>query len=325
MNAPSRRALCRILLGAPVLSAISPVNADDYPSKPIHLVVPVPAGGPNDFSARIVGDVLSRNLGQPFVVDNKVGAGGILGAEFVAKQPPDGYTILETALTHVVSPSLGVHINFDPIKGYTAIGGMVTTSFVLVVNARSQIQNVAQFVAALRAKPGLITYGTPGQGTPHQLATELLTSKTGTKANHVPYRGANEIIPALLGGQVDFTIIATFGVLQLIRDGQLRALAVVTAGRDPDLPDTPTLAESLSAPDFEVKVWQGMLGPANMPPAIVTRLNGEIGKALQDPDVASKLRALGLRPWVTTPKEFEDTMLADMQKWSAVLKNVAAH
>ena len=315
-----RRAFVQRALVAGTLPIASRAWSDDYPSRPIHVVVPLPAGGPNDFSARLIGDFISQRMGQPVIIDNKVGASGALGSEFVARQPPDGYTILETALTHVVAPNFDVHLSYDPIKDYSAISGMVTTTFVLVVNAASPAKNVRQFVDLMASKSGAMTFATPGLGTPHQLATELLMAKTGARATHVPYRGANEIIPALLGGQVDFTIIATFGVLQLIRTGKLRALAVVTASRDPDLPDVPTMAEALPSPGFEVNVWQGMLGPAGMPAPVVDRLNAEIGAALRDPGVASKLNALGLRPWPTTASEFEAAMVADMRKWTEVLK-----
>lgn len=299
----------------------STLQAQSYPNRPIHFVVPVLAGGPNDFVARLLADRMGKSMHQPVIVEYKIGAGGMLGTEYVAKQPPDGYTILATALTHVVSPNFVKKISYDPIKEFSPIAKTVSTKFVLVVNPSVPAKNMQEFIALARAKPGTLTYASAGVGTPHQLATELLESMTGTKMIHVPYKGANEIIPAVLSHQVDFTIIATFGVLPFIKNGKLRALAVASPTRSAQLPNVPTIAEALALPGYSIDVWQGVLAPAGTPKDIVHKLNHEITTALTDPEDVKKLEAFGLDPTPSTPEQFETTMKSDMEKWANVIKH----
>ena len=307
-----------------VLICLSPnktTQAQTYPNRPIHFVVPVLAGGPNDFVARLFADRLSKSMGQPVIVENRPGAGGNLGTEYVSKQPADGYTILASAMSHVISPNFVAKLNFDPIKDFTPITTTVSTTFVLVVNPEVPATDIKEFIALARSKPGILNYASAGVGTPHQLATELLKSMTGTNMVHVAYKGANEIIPALLSHQVDFTIIATFGVLPHIKSGKLRAIAVASPMPTPLLPGIPTIADALPLPGYAVDVWQGVLGPAGIPKEIVSRLNREMTSVLNDRENAEKLLALGLQPAPSTPERFGEIMQTDLAKWAAVVKS----
>ncbi len=320
-NAASRLALAAIVSALIWLGQDSTPQAQSYPNRPIHFVVPVLAGGPNDFVARLLADRMGKSMGQPVVVEYKVGAGGMLGTEYVAKQSPDGYTILATALTHVVSPNFVQTMGYEPIKDFAPIAKTVSTKFVLVVNPSVPAENMREFIALARTKPETLTYASAGVGTPHQLATELLESMTGTQMIHVPYKGANEIIPAVLSHQVDFTIIATFGVLPFIKNGKLRALAVASPTRSAQLPNVPTIAEALPLPGYSIDVWQGVLAPAGTPTDVVHQLNQEITTALADPENVKKLEAFGLDPTPSTPEQFEATMKSDMEKWANVIKH----
>jgi len=304
-----------------MLTPIAATHAEDYPSRTIHFIVPVNAGGPNDFVARLLAKRMQTLMGQPVIVENRPGAGGNLGTEYVAKQPPDGYTILESALSHVINQNFTTKLRYDPMKDFVPITAAVSTPFVLVVNPEVPAHNIKEFIALAKAKPGTLNYASAGVGTPHQLATELLKSMTGTKMVHVPYKGANEIIPALLAHQVDFTIIATFGVLPHIKAGKLRAIAMASPTRSTQLPDVPTIAEALPLPGYAMDVWQGVLAPAGTPKAVIAKLNQTITTILKEPDSVTKLRNLGLEPIPTTPERFGEMMKSDAVKWAKVVQD----
>lgn len=227
---------------------------------------------------------------------------------------------MASALSHVIDPLFLSKVGYDPIKDFTPITTTVSTVFVLVVNPEVPAKDIKEFIALARSKPGALNYASAGVGTPHQLATELLMSMTGTKMTHVPYKGANEIIPAVLAHDVDFTIIATFGVLPFIKSGKLRALAVAAPARSVQLPDVPTIAEALPLPGYAVNVWQGVLAPARTPKDIVNTLNKKITAVLKNPEDAAKLEALGLEPVPATPEHFSEIMKSDQEKWTKVVQ-----
>jgi len=283
--------------------------------------VPLPPGGANDLLARVFAERLQTNLGQPVIVENKPGAGGNVGTEFVAKQPGDGYSLLLSSNTHVLNVSFFAKLPYDPIKDFEPVTLVATIPFVLTVNSNLPVTNVKEFLAYARSHPGS-TYATAGIGTPHHLGAELLRTMTGIEITHVPYKGAAFLVPALLTGEVTFSIASMSSLVPHFKSGKLRALAVASETRTSLLPDVPTIAEAGPLPGYSIDVWFGVLAPAGTPRTIVDRLNAEINRVLQDPKVVKeRLNSVGLSSVGTTPERYMEIMKADLVKYAKITKD----
>ncbi len=291
-----------------------------WPSRPIRFIVPFPPGGSNDVMARLFAEHLPASLGQPVVVENKPGAGGNIATEFVARQPADGHTLLLSSNTHLVNAIFFAKLPYDPIGDFQTVSLVATLPFVLTVNSNLPATTVKEFIAYVKAKPGA-TFATAGIGTPHHLAAELLKTMTGIEIVHVPYKGAAFLIPALLAGEVTFSIAAINSLLPHYKSGRLRPIAVANETRTPLLPDVPTIAEA-GLPGYALDIWLGVLVRAGTPGQIVDRLNAEINRIIQDPRiVAEKLNPIGLTPAGTTPERYMEIMKSDLVKYTKIAKD----
>jgi len=286
--------MIRRLAAAALLAAATAVHAQSWPAKPVRFIVPYPPGGPVDVSARLLAPKLQAALGQPFFVENRPGAGGNLGADLVAKSAPDGYTIGMGAIaTHAINPSLMTNVPYDPLAGFVHLALVVQVPNVLVVNKDLPATSVAELVALAKAKPGKLDFASGSTGSTGHLAGELFKQMTGTYMVHIPYKGAAPAAADLVAGRVHLMFDNLASALPRIKSGQVRALAVTTLKRAPALPELPTLDEA-GLKGFHMTTWWGVMGPAKMPAQIVSRLNAEILKAMDDPDVKARLRAMGM-------------------------------
>jgi tripartite-type tricarboxylate transporter receptor subunit TctC len=316
--------LLTTLFAATVLVTANHAGAQPWPAKPIKWVVPFAPGGTTDILARTVGDKLAIALGQPVIIENKPGAGGGVGAEFVAKSAPDGYTIMGgTISTHAINASLYKNLPYDPVKDFVPVVLIARVPNMLVVNVDVPAKSVPELIALLKANPGKYTFASSGNGTSQHLSGELFKSMSGTEMQHIPYKGSPPALQDVMGGQVTMTFDNITTAWTLAKAGKLRALAVTTATRSSVAPDVPTLAEA-GLPGFEVGSWQGVFAPAGTPPDIVKRLNAEIVKILNLPDVKEKLAALGAELAPNTPEEFAVMVKAEVVKWADVVKKSGA-
>lgn len=307
------------LLGA--LDAVAQSGVANYPDRPIKVVVPFPPGGSADIMGRLVAEALGNSLGQPAVVENRPGAGANIGTEYVAKSAPDGYTILLQSNNHVSNPSFYLNLPYDPVKSFEPVSLVGSVPMALTVNANAPARNFKEFLEWARTKPGGITFGSAGIGTPHHLAAELLQAMTGVKMLHVPYKGAAQLVPALLSGEVDSAIWPINSVYPHIKSGKLRAIAVSSPTRSAVLPDVPTIAEAGPLPGYSLEVWLGVLAPAETPKPIVDKLSGEINKMLKLPATKDKLAPIGIEPSGTTPSQFADMIKTELAKYSKIAKD----
>jgi len=314
----------RIFAAIALASLAAVAQAQAWPSKPIKWVVPFAPGGTTDILARTVGEKLAVALGQPVIIENKPGAGGGVGAEFTAKSAPDGYTIMGgTISTHAINASLYKSLPYDPVKDFVAITLIARVPNMLVINPSVPAKDVKELIALLKANPGKYSFASSGNGTSQHLSGELFKSMSGTDMQHIPYKGSPPALQDVVGGQVAMTFDNITTALPLAKAGKLRALAVTTAKRSSVAPDVPTLAES-GLPGFEVGSWQGVFAPAGTPPEIVKRLNAEIVKALNMPDVRDKLSGLGAEIVADSPEEFSALVKAEVAKWADVVKKSGA-
>ena len=292
-----------------------------YPHKPIKIVVPFPPGGSTDLLARRLGEKLSTSMGQPVVVENKPGAGGTTGADFVAKSPADGYTLLIGVTgSNAIAASLFPKIPYDTLKDFTPVSQVVSAPLVLAVNSSSPIKTVKDYVAAARIKS--IGYGTPGNGTSMHLTGEMFALATGVKLLHVPYKGSAPALNDMLGGTLESMFGDLLVLLPQIRAGKVRPIAVSSAKRHPMLPDVPTIAES-GVPGlerFEATSWQGLFAPAGMPPAVLAKLNAEVVKAMDSADIKEFFGSQGFIVGGTTPEQFKAFIDSEVPKWGRVVK-----
>ena len=287
-----RRSLLATAL-APLL-APSMARAAGYPDKPLKIIVPYVAGGGADILARYVAQMLTGPLGQPVIVDNRAGAGGLIGVDIGLAAPADGSVLTLVSSSYTVNPSL-YKLRFDPVRDITPIGQMSAGPLLVVVGPKSQIRSLADLVAAARARPGQVSYASSGQGSALHLAAAQFARRAGVEMNHIPYKGGGAALTDVMSGQVDVYFAATASALPHVEGGRLRALAVTTARRIPSLPDVPTIAES-GFPGYDVTLWYGLIGPKGLPAAIVQRLNAEIGRILLLPATAEKFKADGAVP-----------------------------
>jgi len=290
----------------------------DYPSRPIRLVVTVPPGGAADFIARLVGGKVSEAIGQPVVVENRGGAGGTIAADAVAKAAPDGYTLLQNSITtHGVGPHLYSRLPYDPVKDFAAVSGLAVLPLVMAVNAELPFRTVDEVVASSKAKP--LHFASSGNGGAPHMAGELFKSVTGAPITHVPYKGSGPAVADLVGGRVQIMFDAAPSLIAHIRSGKLRVLAAASTQRNRLLPEVPTFAE-LGYPKVAVSLWYGLLAPAGTPRSVINKLNREIIKALESPDVRERLQAQGAEPMPGTPQAFASFMQEEMAKWAPVVK-----
>ena len=288
-----------------------------WPDKPVRVVVPFAAGGSTDIIARVLSAKLTQEFGQQFIIDNRGGAGGSTGAEIVVRANPDGYTLIIVATSYATNAAL-YKLPYDPVKSITPVGLLHSGPFLLAVNNNVTATSVKDFIETLRAKPAGFNYGSSGIGGASHLTTELFKQMTHTPSTHVPYKGDAPAISDLIGGQVQFILSSVPALIQHVKGGKVRALAVTTAQRWPELPELPAVAETV--PGYEHTSWNGMWGPAGMPKTIVTRLNQTLARLLKMPDVQERLRADGRAPAHTSPDEFARVIERDIAKWSKVVK-----
>ena len=304
------------------LLACAPLAAfpQAYPAKPIRFVVPYPAGGPLDTVARLLGQKVSENVKQPVIVENKPGAGGNIGADFVAKSPADGYTILMGAVaTHAINPSLYASIPYDPVRDFAPVTQVASTPNVLVVNPALPVANVADLVAHARANPGKLSFGSGSTGSAGHLAGELFKSLARVDMTHVPYKGAAPAMQDLIGGRIELMFDNLASSLTQMKAGRVKALAVTTRARTPLAPDLPTIAEA-GLPGFDISTWFGIFAPAGTPREALERLHAEFTRALAAPDVRERMLALGAEPVGSRPEEFAAYIRAEAEKYARVIK-----
>jgi len=293
----------------------------DYPSKPVTLVVPFPPGGTTDLVARALGESLARSLGQPVLIESKPGGGTTIGADYVAKSRNDGYVLLVGAVHHTIAPSVYKKLPYDFQKDLTPITTVAMVPNVLAVNAAATpAKTVAELVALAKASPGKLSYGSNGNGTAQHLIGTLFQMETGTELLHVPYKGSAPLTTDLLAGQVTMSFDSIPPQIQHIRAGKLRALAVATPTRSSLLPDVPTLQEA-GLKDFDIQTWYGILAPAGTPPAIVARLNAEMLKVIRSPDFVQKMKDAGCEPLGGTPAEMAARIATETTKFAKIVRD----
>lgn len=314
----------RVLTAVAALIFASPALAAEYPDKPVRLVVPFPPGGGADNLARLIMPRVAQALGQPIVIENKPGAGGNVGAEFVARATPDGYTLLYgTNGTHSINASLYRNLRFDPIKDFAPVARMTSIAAMLIVNPKLPASSVAELISYAKANPGALNFASAGNGTTSHLAGELFKTAAGVDIVHIPYRGGALAISDLIGGQVQMMIDVMPNAYPLAKDGRVRGLAIASAQRFPGAPEYPTLAES-GLPGFEASAWDGILAPAGTPEPVIRKLNAAVRAALEDPEIVSALRSRGAVPVVGTPEDFVRHIAESTKKWAAVVQSSGA-
>lgn len=312
---------CRrsLLAGIALLAAIAigapSAHAQSYPDRPIRLVVPFAAGGLIDVAARLVAPHLEKSLGQPVIIDNRPAAAGMVGTDQVAKAQPDGHTLLMVASSFTVIPATRSKVPYDAARDLAPILVVAKSSMLFLISPKVPAKSLTEFVALAKAEPGKFNYATPGAASQAHLLIELFSQKAGIKMQHIPFRGGNPAMQAMVAGDTQFTAISTLLSLPHLQSGSLRAIANGNLTREPALPDLPTIAEQ-GYPDFEAIQWIGLLTTAGTPKPVVDRLNAEVNRALRDPDLIAKFAQQGLVPAGGTPDDFARTIAADLKNWS---------
>lgn len=309
---PLRHALACALLMLPLAAP-----AAGYPERPVRIVVPVSAGGGVDSLARLIGQHYHALWGQPFIIDNRTGAGGSIGAEIVARAAPDGYTLMVSSSSYLTNAAIR-DVRYDPIRDFQPITKLTTNPYIIVVTPSLPVKTVADLVNLAKAKPELVTYASSGTGGILHMGGELLTALTGTKMTHVPYKGVADGYPAVISGQVNWMLGSPISAQPLMKAGRMRGIAVTTDKRLKALPDLPTIAETV--PGYEVSAWFGLFGPAKLPPAIVEQLYKEAAKAVNEPKVAAGMEAGGTEVVGNPPREFTQQAKTEYDKWRKLVK-----
>ena len=313
-------AMASVLAGAAVAQSASTGSGQYYPVRPVRVIFPFPPGGPTDILGRAIAQKLSDQMGQQFVADTRPGAGGNLGLELAAKAPPDGYTIVLSSPLVAISPSLYAKLNYDPAKDLAPIAQVAVIQNVLLVHPSVPAKSLKELVQLARRSPGKFSFGSGGVGTTTHLAPELLQSLTGIRMVHVPYKGSGQALIGLISGDADMLIMAVPAAAGQIHSGKVRALAVLSGRRSPVLPEIPTSKEA-GVDHFEVPIWYGFLAPAATPREIITRLNGELAKALTAPDMKERLATAGIEPVTGTPEQFADFIKSETARYAKVIKD----
>jgi tripartite-type tricarboxylate transporter receptor subunit TctC len=317
-----RTATILIAMGMSALTCIASALALDYPTQPVRFVVGFPAGGATDILARLIGQRLSERLGQPFVIENKPGAGNNIGTEAVVNAAPDGYTLLLVNPANAINASLYAKLNFVFLRDIVPVAGFARVPNVMVVPLDFPAKNVAEFIAYAKANPGKVNMASSGNGTSIHLSGELFKAMTGVQMQHVPYRGSAPAITDLLGGRVQVMFDNMPSSISHIKSGSLRALAVTTATRSPELPDVPTVGETVK--DYEASAWFGMGAPKNTPKDIIEKLNREVNAILAEPDTKARIAELGGVSMIGSPADFGQVIAAETEKWEKVVKFAGA-
>ena len=297
--------------------------ADDFPQRPIRMVLPYPPGGPTDLLARVVGVKMGDTLGQTVVIDNKPGASGMIGAEVVAKAAPDGYTILANASLHVINPSIYPKMRYDAFRDFVPITQLADVPLVLVVNNDSPVKTVQDLIAYAKAKGGSINFGSAGNASAQQLAGESFKFAANVSMQHVPYKGSSPALTDLMGGQIQLMFDSMPSAMPFIKAGKLRAVAVTTLKRARALPDVPTVAES-GLPGFNISTWYGLWAPRGTPAPIVAKLAAHAAQALRQPDVQRQYADMGAEPVGSSPAEFARYTVAEGNKWAEIVRKSGA-
>ena len=318
MKIPRRRFLQLAASGGALAALPSTGFAPAYPARPVRWVVGFAPGGSNDIIARLIGQRLSERLGQPFVIENKPGAGGNIGADSVINAEPDGYTVLLVNPSNFINTSLYANLKFYFPRDVAPVASFMRVPNVMTVNGQVEAKTVAEFIAYVKANPGKVNMASSGNGTSVHLSGEMFMAMAGIKMQHVPYRGAAPAITDMIGGQVQVIFDNMPSIIQHIRSGTLRALAVTTTERSPQLPDTPTVAETV--PGYEASALFGMGAPKNTPKEIIAKLNSEINAILAEPDMKKRLVELGGEPLIQTPEKFGADIAAETEKWKKVIE-----
>ena len=305
---------CGLTLSSPVASW-----AQDYPNKTVRIIVPFGAGGPADVFSRQLAQHLSESLKQSFVVEDRPGAGSIIGSDAVAKSPPDGYTLLTMSNTHTVNELLTPNKPFQLMRDFVPVAGINYSDLVMVVHPSVPAKDLKEFIALAKSKPGELNYASSGPGTPYHMAGELFKSLSGTNLVHVPHKASGEMRNSVIGGHVQMTFDAITTMTSNVKAGQVRALGTSAAKRSTVLPDVPTIAEA-GVPGYELTIWLGIMAPAGTPKAIVDKLNAEISKVINRPDVKEAWDKQGAVPLVMSPAEFDAYLRKDIEKWAKVVK-----
>jgi tripartite-type tricarboxylate transporter receptor subunit TctC len=314
-----------VLLLATLLSVIAyalanGAHAQPWPSKPVRIVVPYPPGGGNDNLARLFAQKLGERLGQPFVVENKPGAGTLIGSEAAAKSAGDGYTLLLSSIvTHALAPALYPKIPYDPLRDFVAVTTLAVAPTVLVVNTAFPAKSVAEIVTLAKASPGKYTFPSGGNGTTPHISGEIFKSMTGTDLLHVPYKGGGPALADLIGGQVNMMFDTAASAMPHVRSGKLRAIAIATPKRHPDFPDLPTFAEQ-GMPSYSINSWYSLHAPAGTPREIVSRLHAEVVEILKSPDVVERLKTLNADPGGMAPAEFDAFVRSELERYGEVIR-----
>lgn len=317
---PMRTLLPSLVVGAALALGAVSAAAQAYPSRPVRLIVPFAPGGFTDVVARILGQKLSQAMGQQFVVENKAGAGSTIGTDFVAKSPPDGYTLLMVSSTHVISPWIYRNLPYDPIRSFAPVGKLVDSAYVLLVHPKVPAKNVQEFIALAKASPNAVHYASSGNGSAQHLMGGMFAAMTASPLKHVPYRGSSGAANDLVAGVVESSFAGVPNALAHVPNGRLRALAVTTSKRAPQLPDVPTMQEA-GVSGYDASVWLALLAPAGTPPEIVARLNAEVAKLMATPDVRKSLLDAGVEPNASTPEQLAAYMAVELERWGKVVKD----
>jgi len=305
-----------------VYALCGPTSAlsQQYPVKPIRFIVTFPPGGTVDITARIVQPRLSESFGQPIVIDNRGGAGGVVGTEMAAKSAPDGYTFLFTLSSHTINPLL-YKLRYDVERDFAPVSLLVSVPQLIAAHPNAPAKTLRELVAAAKERPGVYSYASPGTGTPGHIAAELLKQRTGINIVHVPYKGGGPAVADTIAGQIPFLFLTAPAALSFTRSGKLRALAVTTRKRTPTAPEIPTVAQELNLPDYEVDSWVAIFAPAKTPAAIVARMQKEVARAVHLPEVKQKLLDQGADPVGSSQEELRRVVETELKSWAAVIRN----
>jgi tripartite-type tricarboxylate transporter receptor subunit TctC len=304
---------------AAALALAQPAAAQDFPNHPVKIIVPFGAGGPADVFARIIGHHLQEALKQSFIIENRPGAGAVIGTNEVGKSAPDGYTLLMMSNTHTVNETLLPNRNYQLLRDFTAVAPVNSSDLLLVVHPSVPAKDLKEFLALLKAKPGELNYASSGPGTPYHMAAELFKSMSGTNLVHVPHRGSGDARTSVIGGHVQMMIDAITTMAPTAREGQVRALGTTGQTRSSVMPDVPTIAEA-GLPGYEATIWLGIMAPAGTPKPIVDKFNAEINKVLSLPELKTQWAQQGAQPLIMTPAEFEAYLRKDIEKWAKVIE-----
>ena len=297
----------------------SAVQAQSFPTKPLHIIVPFPPGGAADVTSRLLGEQMAKGLGQPVIADNRPGAGAVIGYELGARSPGDGHTLLVVFPSFVINPSVKPGLKYDPLRDFKAVGQTISVPMVFAVNPSVPAKSLEELVALARAKPGEIAYGTPGAGTTHHVIGELFRLTAKINIVHAPFQGGGPAITAAVGGHIPMVLANVSEVVVFAKGGKMRPLAVTTAERAEAMPDIPTMRE-VGYPEVESTNWSGLVVPAATPPAVIARLNAELAGALRNAEVRDKLKTYGMSPAPGTPEQFDAFLRSESVRYGKVVR-----